>query len=253
MRTLIQMGPIILSIEHCSGFLPCVLGHSGYHWALLILWNSLFPLFLSYHTYQKPNPCPACLEVAVKNKWQREFCQKILHDCKKVTPQKRMSPAWIISTFLSAANAHGSTQAEFYLNMYPNLTEITLMKYYLWNLTQDAKRWENCKSHNVDHSVSFNLIFCASCRFATRAHWPTIQEVNFSCSWLFRTCNVPSGNCAWKLLIFTQCKELPSPIWLLELIHSAKECVRSPFLMTHHGSGQKPLWLSPWLWLGNQL
>lgn len=138
-------------------------------------------------------------EVAVKNKWQKEFCQKTLHICKKVTPQKRKSTAWIISTFLSAANAHGSTQAPFYLNVYPNPTEITLMKYYLQNLTQDAKRWVNCKIHNVDHPVSFNLIFCASCRFITRAHWPTTQEVNFSCSWLFRTWTVPSGNCAWKL------------------------------------------------------
>lgn len=66
MRTLIQMGPIILSIARSSGFLPSVLGHPGYHWALLILWNSLFPLFLSYHTHQKPSPCPAYLRSCSK-------------------------------------------------------------------------------------------------------------------------------------------------------------------------------------------
>lgn len=199
MRTLIQMGPIILSIAHCSGFLPSVLGHPGYHWALLILWNSLFPLFLSYHTHQKPNPCPAYLRGCSKNKWQKEFFQKTLRICRKVTPQKRESTTWIISTFLSAANARGSTQAPFYLNVYANPTEITLMKYYLRNLTQDAKRQENGKFHNVDLPVSFHLIFRASCRFATRAHWPTVQEVNVSCSWLFRTCTVPARSCAWKL------------------------------------------------------
>ena len=157
------------------------------------------PIIFIISHLPKAQSLPSLPRSCSEEQIQREFCQKILRKCKKVTPQKRMSIAWIVSTFLSAANARGSTQAAFYLNMYPNLTEITLVKYYLWNLTQDAKRWENCKSHNVDHSVSFNLIFCASCRFATRAHWPTIQEVNFSCSWLFRTCTVPSGNCAWKL------------------------------------------------------
>ena len=154
-----------------------------------------------YHITLTKSPVPAqpTSEVAVKNKWQKEFCQKTLRICRKVTPQKRKSTTWIISTFLSAANARGSTQAPFYLNMFANPTEITLVKYYLRNLTQDAKRQENGKFHNVDHPVSFHLIFCASCRFATRTHWPTVQEVNVSCSWLFRTCTVPARSCAWKL------------------------------------------------------
>ena len=46
---------------------------------------------------------------------------------------------------------------------------------------------------------------------------------------------VQNLHCAFRelrlktMLVFTQWKELPSPIWLLELIHSAEECV-SPMI-----------------------
>lgn len=104
-------------------------GTSGYHWALLILWNSLFPLFLSYHTHQKPNPCPAYLSSCRKEQMTKGVCQKTLHICRKVTPQE--STTWIIATFLSAANTWFYS-TPFYLNMYANPTETTLMrKYYL--------------------------------------------------------------------------------------------------------------------------
>lgn len=134
----IHMWSIILSIEHCSIFLSCVLGHPGYNWALLILWNSLFPLFLSHHSYHKHNSCPACLRGYSEEQMTKGFLPEntthlqgglTIISSNTLSPQNRKSTVWIISTFLNAAISRGSTQALFYLNMYPNLTEITLIKY----------------------------------------------------------------------------------------------------------------------------
>lgn len=138
------------------------------HWASLVLGNSLFPLFVSHHSYHNPKPCSAYLrgcgeehraEGALPGKYFQGWGDLLISSrAAALSPHTTESPrresfpcSWVL------ASRHGSPPA-------PETCLQTWPKGHSWNInlqnvTRDAKRWDDCKFHNVDHSVSLATVY----------------------------------------------------------------------------------------------